>query len=156
MLAWLSVWSKVQMICVWFSWCHCLPVISCFRKIHNGLSFWYRPFQIVLEKRPLDVCVCVCVCVLPPLTGEEKLCYYRLLWYILYEMYATVIHQIADLSLKFYKDIQSNLWHVYRNWPFKPDFGKRLSVCVCYYLFKIWTGQAVKRLCVCVCVCVFV
>jgi len=22
MLAWLSVWSKVQMICIWFSWCN--------------------------------------------------------------------------------------------------------------------------------------
>jgi len=32
-LLWLSVWSKVQMICIWNSWCHCHPVISCFIKI---------------------------------------------------------------------------------------------------------------------------
>jgi len=56
-LAWLSVWSKVQMICIWFSWCHSHPIISCFSKIQNSLSFWYRPTQVVL------VCVCVCVCV---------------------------------------------------------------------------------------------
>jgi len=23
------VWSKVQVICIWSSWCHCHPVISC-------------------------------------------------------------------------------------------------------------------------------
>ena len=60
-LAWLSVWSEVQMICIWFGWCHCHPVISCFSKIQNGLSFWYWPIQVVLEKRPLNGCVCVCV-----------------------------------------------------------------------------------------------
>ena len=39
MLAWLSVWSEVQMICIWSSWCHCHPIISCFIKIQNGLTF---------------------------------------------------------------------------------------------------------------------
>jgi len=29
-LAWLSVWSKVQMICKLFSWCHYCHIISCF------------------------------------------------------------------------------------------------------------------------------
>jgi len=24
-LAWLSVWSEVQMICIWFRWCHYQP-----------------------------------------------------------------------------------------------------------------------------------
>ena len=28
-MAWLSVWSEVQMICIWSSWCHCRPIISC-------------------------------------------------------------------------------------------------------------------------------
>jgi len=28
-LAWLSVWSELQMICIWSSWCHCHPIISC-------------------------------------------------------------------------------------------------------------------------------
>jgi len=39
-LAWLSVWSEVQVICIWPSWCHCHPIISCFIKIQNGLPFW--------------------------------------------------------------------------------------------------------------------
>jgi len=39
-LAWLSVWSEVQMICIWSSWCHCHPVISCSSRIQNGLPFW--------------------------------------------------------------------------------------------------------------------
>jgi len=39
-LAGLSVWSEVQLICIWFSWCHCHRIISCFIKIQNGLPFW--------------------------------------------------------------------------------------------------------------------
>ena len=35
----MSVWSKVQMICIWSSWCHCHPIISCFIKIHISLTF---------------------------------------------------------------------------------------------------------------------
>ena len=31
-LAWLSDWSVVQIICIWSSWCHCHPIISCFSK----------------------------------------------------------------------------------------------------------------------------
>jgi len=37
--AWLSVWSEVQMICVWSSWCHCHPIISCIIKLQTGLTF---------------------------------------------------------------------------------------------------------------------
>jgi len=33
------------------------PVISGFSKIQNGLPFWCRLTQAVLEKRPLNVCV---------------------------------------------------------------------------------------------------
>jgi len=35
-LAWLSVWSEVQMICIWSSWRH---IISGFIKLQNGLIF---------------------------------------------------------------------------------------------------------------------
>jgi len=38
-LAWLSVWSEVQMIWRWSSWCHCHPIMSCFIKIQHGLIF---------------------------------------------------------------------------------------------------------------------
>ena len=50
MLAWLSVWSEVQMTCIWSSWCHCHPIISCFIKIQHGLPFWCQLIQVVLEK----------------------------------------------------------------------------------------------------------
>ena len=55
-LAWLSVWSEVQIICICTSWCHCHPIISCYRKIRNGLPFRCRLTQAVLEKRPLNGC----------------------------------------------------------------------------------------------------
>jgi len=42
------------MICIWFTWCHCHPVISCFIKIQNGLPFWCQLTQVVLEKRLLN------------------------------------------------------------------------------------------------------
>jgi len=42
--------KQVQMICIWSSWCHCHPTISCSSKIQNGLPFWCRLTQIVLEK----------------------------------------------------------------------------------------------------------
>ena len=31
---------------------------SLLQKIQNGLSFWYRPTQVLLEKKPLNDCVC--------------------------------------------------------------------------------------------------
>ena len=52
-LAWLSVWSKVQMICIRSSWCQRHPKISYFIKIHIGLTF------LVLEKRPSNRCLSV-------------------------------------------------------------------------------------------------
>ena len=38
-LALVSVLSKVQMICIQSSWCDCHPIISCFVKIQNCLTF---------------------------------------------------------------------------------------------------------------------
>jgi len=57
-LAWLSACCndcKVQMICIWSSWCHCHPIMSCPSKIQNGLPFCYRLTQVVLQKRLLTV-----------------------------------------------------------------------------------------------------
>jgi len=42
------------MLCIWSSWCHCQP--SCSSKIQNGLPFWCRLSQMVLEKRLLNGC----------------------------------------------------------------------------------------------------
>ena len=38
-LACLSVWSEVQIICMWSSWRHCHPIFSYFIKIQIGLTF---------------------------------------------------------------------------------------------------------------------
>jgi len=67
-LAWLSVWSEMQMICIWSSWCHCRPIISCFIKIQISSIFLvpaYPGFIIIIiwgaDSVPLfletDVCL---------------------------------------------------------------------------------------------------
>ena len=35
----LSVCCEGQVICIWSSWCHCHPIVSCFIKIQVGLIF---------------------------------------------------------------------------------------------------------------------
>ena len=61
-LAWLSVWSKVQ-ICIWPSGFHFHSLSLALVKSRLVLPFWYRLTQVVLDKGPLNGCVCVCVCV---------------------------------------------------------------------------------------------
>jgi len=55
-LAWLSVWSKVQ-TCIWPSWCHSLFLASV--KPRLVLPSWHRLTRVVPEKGPLNGCVCV-------------------------------------------------------------------------------------------------
>jgi len=58
-LVWLSVWSEVQIVCIWSSWCHCHPkTLSSLAWCKSGLilPFCYRLTQVVLEKRPLNGC----------------------------------------------------------------------------------------------------
>ena len=56
-LAWLSVWSEVHVVCIWSSLYHSIP------KPHNllphlnpdwFLPFWYQLTQVILKKRPLN------------------------------------------------------------------------------------------------------
>ena len=54
-LAWLSVWSKVQP-----SWCHCHSLSLASVKSRLVSPVWYRLTRVVPEKGPLNVCVCVC------------------------------------------------------------------------------------------------
>ena len=60
LLAWLSVWSKVQ-TCIWPSWCPCYSLYLASIKSRLVLLFWYQLTQVVQEKGLLNVCVCVCV-----------------------------------------------------------------------------------------------
>ena len=59
-LAWLSVWSKVQ-TCIWPSWCHCHSLSLAPVKSRLVLPFCYRLTWVVPEKGPSNECVCVCV-----------------------------------------------------------------------------------------------
>jgi len=64
-LVWLSVWSEVQIVCTWSSWCDCIP----------------KPHHLLLVRRLVTVMtvVCVCVCVglvhtRSPLTERSQSC----------------------------------------------------------------------------------
>ena len=70
-LAWLSVWSKVQ-TCIWPSWFHCHSLFLASVKSRLVLSFWYRPTRVVQEKGPLNGCVCVWVANLLPSPSVKK------------------------------------------------------------------------------------
>ena len=62
MLAWLSIWSKVQ-TCVQPSSCHCHSLSLASVKSRLVLPFWYQITRVVPDEGPLNGCVCVCVCV---------------------------------------------------------------------------------------------
>jgi len=70
-LAWLSVWSKVQ-TCKWPSGFHCHSLSLASGKSRLVLPFWYRLTRVVPEKGPLNVCGCVCVSALMPLVGRQE------------------------------------------------------------------------------------
>jgi len=55
-LAWLSVWSKVQ-TCIWPSWCHCHSLSLTSVKSRLVLPFWYWLTWVVPDKGPLNGCV---------------------------------------------------------------------------------------------------
>ena len=57
-LAWLSVWSKVQ-TCIWPCEFHYHSLSLASVKSRLVLPFWYRPTRVVLDKGPLNGCVCV-------------------------------------------------------------------------------------------------
>ena len=56
MLAWLSVWSKVQTY-IWPSWCQCHSLSLASVKSRSVLPLWYRLTRVVPEKGPLNGCV---------------------------------------------------------------------------------------------------
>ena len=58
MLVWLSVWSKVQIVCIWSSWCHCHPKIPYLLPHLNPdwFTFLAPASQVIVEKRPLNGC----------------------------------------------------------------------------------------------------
>ena len=75
-LAWLSVWSKVQTY-IWPSWCHCHSLSLASVKSRLVLPFWYRLTRIVPEKGCVCACVCVCVIDLLLLLAADERRYWR-------------------------------------------------------------------------------
>jgi len=70
-LVWLSVWSEVQIVCIWSSWCHGHPKTPSYLtsfKFRLVSPFWYRLTQVVLEKRPL-----ICTSTAPDHTNTSSL-----------------------------------------------------------------------------------
>ena len=74
-LAWLSVWSEVQVIDLCMVQLMSLhPTISCFSKIQNGLSLLYQLTPVALKKWPLNKCCCYCslVCSRHDVLGTDQ------------------------------------------------------------------------------------
>jgi len=94
-LPWLSVWGKVQMICIWSRWCHCHPIISCSTKIQNGLPFWCQPTQVGLGKRPLDGCSSSSKLWLPRLPAMLDLMF-LFEFFLLISPYNTLLTKLQD------------------------------------------------------------
>jgi len=61
LLAWLSGWSEVQMICIWSSWCHCHHIISGFIKIQIGLTFLVPAYPGCPGKEAIERVSSLCV-----------------------------------------------------------------------------------------------
>ena len=58
-LAWLCVWSKGQIVCLWFDRFRSAvpsPVISCLIEIQNGFAIWFQLSRVFLEKVPSNTC----------------------------------------------------------------------------------------------------
>ena len=61
LLAWLSVWSKVQ-TCIWPTWSHCYSLSLASVKSRLVLRFWYRHTRVYSPGKRAVKRVCVCVC----------------------------------------------------------------------------------------------
>ena len=61
----LSVWSEMQIVCIWSTWCYYYPKtpssVTSF-KSRLVLPVWYRLTQVVLEKRQLNGCIITSIC----------------------------------------------------------------------------------------------
>jgi len=54
-LVWLPVWSEVQMICIWSSWCQRHPIISYIIKIQNGSAFLVQAYTGCPGKEAMEL-----------------------------------------------------------------------------------------------------
>jgi len=68
-LVWLSVWSKMQMICILSGWCRCHPIISCFIKIQNDFAYLILAYPGCPEKEAVKWVLLFCDCVVDYFVG---------------------------------------------------------------------------------------
>jgi len=97
-LAWLSVWSEVQMICIWSGWCHCHPIISASENPERFI-FLVPAYPGSPGKKAVKR-LCVCVFYL----HHRKNC--QLLEPVSYTVHQ---HPILDVSLPFLVVFQQKL-----------------------------------------------
>jgi len=62
-LAWLSIWSEMQIVCIRPSWCHCHSLSLCFSKIQIGLPLCYWLTHVVPGQRAVK-CARMRMCVI--------------------------------------------------------------------------------------------
>jgi len=108
-LAWLSVWSKVQMICIWSSWCYCHPIVSCFIKIQTGLNFLVLPYSRCPGKQVVKrVSVCLSAMIHKTALMWHCGCCYC---YVLVQGQVTIIFVVSvGLSVCLCRVFLSRLW----------------------------------------------
>jgi len=89
-LTWLSVWSGVQMIYIWSSWCHCHPIISCFINILYSAGLPMLPWK---KGRKMNVCLSVnkdnkgitYICVVTTPTATQQASHWQRWWWRIWQ-----------------------------------------------------------------------
>ena len=73
-LMWLSVWNEVRIVCIWSSWCHCIPKPHHLLLHLNPDWFYFSGtcFQVVVEKRLLNGCSSSAFSALTLLVGRQE------------------------------------------------------------------------------------
>ena len=139
-LAWLSVWSKVQ-TCIWPSWCHCHSLSLASVKSRFVLPFWYRLTWVVPKKGPLNGCVCV---------GLWKCLYDH---YLANKPYFSVSEKQWKTSMKVLPtrwrrkpagtEITSLSSYVYMGWQWRNNRSISMPVDFCRHL----VGKSLRNVC---------
>jgi len=92
-LAWLSVWSEVQTICIWSCWCHFYSITSCFVKIQIGLTFLMSAYPDCPGKKGVKW-VCVYLLLPPPRKIRNPRCSFVCLLATFRKNFQTDLHEI--------------------------------------------------------------
>ena len=145
-LAWLSVWSKVQ-TCIWPSWCHCHSLSLA--SVKSRLVLAYRLTQVVMDKGSLNVCVFVCSWRNPAVHDAKNLynktygeitslyCAYRSrVPYILFSMSECPFQWLCDSKMHSQYNINTQYYMIKHSIKHSIIFNKACNVdCLHYVLY---------------------